>query len=716
MSIEIIYGESRDRMLAAQLAARLQSGEVDGTVYLGYPVLATADDPVYIDALLVSPTHGLVAFQIAEGLPDSDWQPYIDSQDRLYAALESHLGRHTTLRRGRQLAVAIRTATVFPTDISPPTHVEEGSYYCSIGEVTTVVSGLDGLDPDVLIALQAALQRVTTIKPPKRRTEVKREHSRGAILKEIEKHIANLDQWQKQAAIESPDNPQRIRGLAGSGKTIVLALKAAYLHSQQPEWNIAVTFQTRALYQQFEDLITRFCYESTNEPPDFEHLHIIHAWGASGRDGIYKRIAGWVDAPFRDFNYAANTFGRDQAFQGVCQELLLEVLRLKPKPIFDAVLIDEAQDLPPEFFKLVYQMTSEPKRIVWAFDELQNLSESEMPTTHELFGVNPETGQDLVSLAETEGEARRDIVLPVCYRNSPWALATAHAIGFGIYRDDGLVQYFDDADLWQRIGYNIVAGDLRPGSHVELERSARSSPQYFADLLNPDDAVVLKTFDSESDEDTWIAEQIEQNLTIDELEHDDILIVLPDAYTAKRRASRLATILARRDINSHLVGVSSSVDAVFVRDSIAMAQIYRAKGNEAPMVYVLDAQFAVGDTRAVPRRNTIFTAITRSRAWVRICGWGDNMRLVGDEVARVRSNGFRLLFDVPTADELAKMRRIHRDRSDEEVRVLEDAARSLGDLMRLFDTGEITLADLPPRVRTQILRLVTTRDEEGADE
>ena len=717
MSIEIVYGESRDRVLAAQLAGRLQSAEVDGTVYLGYPVLATADDPVSIDALLVSPTHGLVAFQIAEGAPDGPgaWPPYIDSQDRLYAALESHLGRHSTLRRGRQLAFSIRTVTVFPTDIASPDGVEEGSYYCSIAEVPEVIASLDGLESDVMIALQAALQRVTTIKPPKRRAEVRREHSRGAILKEIEKHIANLDQWQKQAAIESPDGPQRIRGLAGSGKTIVLALKAAYLHSQQPDWHIAVTFQSRALYQQFEDLVTRFSYESTNEPPDFEHLHIIHAWGASGRDGVYKRIAGRIDAPFRDFNYAASTFGRDHAFQGACRELLTEVLRLKPDPIFNAVLIDEAQDLPAEFFKLVYQMTSDPKRIVWAYDELQNLSESEMPTTRELFGINSTTGQELVSLAETEGEARRDIVLPVCYRNSPWALATAHAVGFGIYREGGLVQYFDDADLWQRIGYNIVTGDLRPGSHVELARSTRSSPHYFSDLLNPDDAVVLKTFDAESDEDAWIAEQVEQNLTEDELEHDDILVVLPDAYTAKRRAARLATALARRDISSHLVGVSSSVDAIFMKDSIAIAQIYRAKGNEAPMVYVLDAQFAVGATRAIPRRNTIFTAITRSRSWVRICGWGDDMKAVADEVAAAHSNGYRLAFEVPTPNELATIRRIHRDRSDEEVRVLEDAARSITDLMRLVDAGEVTLADLPPKVRTQILRLVSARDDD-ADE
>ena len=36
---------------------------------------------------------------------------------------------------------------------------------------------------------------------------------------------------QGRAVIETVEGVQRIRGLAGSGKTIVLALKAAYLHA-----------------------------------------------------------------------------------------------------------------------------------------------------------------------------------------------------------------------------------------------------------------------------------------------------------------------------------------------------------------------------------------------------------------------------------------------------------------------------------------------------
>lgn len=65
--------------------------------------------------------------------------------------------------------------------------------------------------------------KISSMKPKKKRGGVQRENSYGGIIKKIEAEIANLDEWQKKAAFEIPEGPQRIRGLAGSGKTVVLA-------------------------------------------------------------------------------------------------------------------------------------------------------------------------------------------------------------------------------------------------------------------------------------------------------------------------------------------------------------------------------------------------------------------------------------------------------------------------------------------------------------
>jgi superfamily I DNA and RNA helicase len=715
VALEVVYGEPRNRVLATELARSLREVASDGTVYLGYPVLATADDRVFVDALLVSESHGLAAFQIAEGVPVNadQWTDYVTEQDRLYSVLESHLGRHDALRQGRRLAVPIETVTVFPATVTPPGDVE--GRYVSFDDVPSTVDTFEPLAPELCRALSAALQRVTTIKPTKRRDKVGRSDSRGAILKEIERGIANLDRWQKQAAIESPDGPQRIRGLAGSGKTIVLALKAAYLQAQHPEWRIGVCFFSRALYQQFADLITRFTFEHTNDKPDFEHLQLLHAWGGAGRDGMYRVIARKLDAPIRDFGYARATWGRDGAFRGACAELLQIASASPAEPIFDAVLIDEAQDLPAEFFQLVYRFVKNPKRIVWAYDELQNLSESAMPSTSELFGVDAE-GDSVIRLDNKEGEARRDIVLPICYRNPPWSLATAHAIGFGIYRQGGLVQHFDDVELWDTIGYEAVSGTLRPGRRVDLRRSADSYPEFLPRLLDPVDSIQVKQFANQAEQDEWIANQIAINLSVDELDADDVIIVLPDPITAKKRASRIGAALARHEIETHLVGVNTSADEFWVRDSVAMAHIHRAKGNEGPMVYVVDSQYTEGKINAVTRRNTMFTAITRSRAWVRICGWGDDMSPLVDEIDAVRSRDFHLDFKLPTSSELANLRRVHRERTHQEAATIRRSVRSASELLDALVVGDVESDDLPEDVRAGLLERLRADAEVFDDE
>jgi superfamily I DNA and RNA helicase len=705
MALEVVYGESRNRQAARNLSEELRKVVDSGTVYLGYPVLATADEKVEVDALLVGGEHGLVAFLLAEGTPehDEDWEQLTEEQDRLYAVLESHLGRHEGLRKGRHLAVPIHTATVFPTAAAESRNGGDG-FYAPLESVTEWVETLPPLDPDVERAVHAALQRVTTIKPAKKRPAVEKAASRGAKLKEIERGIANLDRWQKAAAIESPESPQRIRGLAGSGKTVVLSLKAAYWHAQHPEWHIALTFQSRALYQQIDDLVTRFTFEHSSDRPDSSRLKILHSWGSRSRQGVYSMIAEALGETPRDWAYARGKYGMTDAFTGVCQELLAVARNQTVSPIFDAVLIDEAQDLPPEFFQLVYLFTRDPKRIVWGYDELQKLSEAAMPDTKELFGTGP-GGESLVSLEAPTDAPRRDIVLPVCYRNTPWALATAHALGIGVYRDGGLLQHPDEPRLWLDIGYDVVHGELRPGSAVTLKRSQESYPQYFPALLDPKDAVVLKTFADQDKQDAWVAEQIALNLTDDELETDDILIVLPDSYTAKTRAPKLISALRRHAISAHLVGVNSSVDEVFQPESVAIAHIYRAKGNEAPMVYAVDAQRAAQHFNAVTRRNTLFTAITRSRAWVRLTGWGHNMAPIAAEVNTVAAKDFMLSFDVPTAEQLAVLRHIHRDRPPEEEASVKKATRGLAAFLEAVERGELDLSDIPPGLRARFEEL-----------
>ena len=706
--LEVTFGQAKNLLVANDLRIKILSLNLDGSLYIGYPVLATADDSITVDALLISAQHGLVAFQfedhsLADTTGDDHWNLREDRQNQLFIALENSLRRHETLRVGRRLAVGVQTITVMANVESRPENLD--GEYTDLDGLPEVLRDYEPIDQHYFKPLQAALQRVSTIKPAKKRLKVGRPDSKGAVLKLIEREIANLDRWQKRAAIESPEGPQRIRGLAGSGKTIVLALKAAYLHALNPDWTIGVTFWSRSLYQQFEDLVRRFSFEHSNDEPNWQKLRILHAWGSNDREGVYRQCAIHCGLTPRDFLYGRSRYGRDEAFQGVCSELVSKVASFSPEPIYDAMLIDEAQDLPVSFFRIVYKLTRPPKRIIWAFDELQKLSESAMPTVAQQFGKD-DRGEPLVTLVNSDNNPHQDIVLPICYRNTPWALSLAHGLGLGTSRKKGLVQNFEDSSLWEDIGYRVVDGELEEGSDVTLERAPDSYPSYFPSLLTKSDAVRSMVFKDEYEQARVVASNIKLRLDEDELDHDDILIVLPDAFTARRQAAIVMEALASFGINGHLAGVTTSQDELFRPDSIAIANIYRSKGNESPMVYVLNAQICMAGESLTVGRNILFTAITRSKAWVRLSGWGSGMKSLEEEIHSIEENDFRLKFRIPSVEEMEEMRRLHRGvPANREAKKLE-AEKGLRSLVEALEGGEVSFDELPMDLKSAMAKLM----------
>jgi superfamily I DNA and RNA helicase len=349
--LEVVYGQTRKQTIANRVVAALQPLGLDGTVFIGYPVLASADEPISIDALLVCKEHGLVAFVFEPDAPPSAdaaaWQKFQGEQDRVFFALTTSLARHA-LRKGRELAFAVNVVTLFPALVGAPD--------LSNFQVTDISKLPDELRKFVPLPtgyekpLNAALQRVSTLRPPKKRASVTTPNSRGGILRKLEEEIANLDRWQKAATIESPEGPQRIRGIAGSGKTVVLALRRPLIFMRSSLIGISLSPFTPGPYDQFQDLIRRFTFEQTSDEPDWSKLRVMHAWGGADREGVYTDLASASGVNPRDFLYGKTKFGSKGAFAGVRKELLAALAQREIEPLYDVVLIDEAQDLPEAFF------------------------------------------------------------------------------------------------------------------------------------------------------------------------------------------------------------------------------------------------------------------------------------------------------------------------------------------------------------------------------
>lgn len=60
---------------------------------------------------------------------------------------------------------------------------------------------------------------------------------------------------------------------------MILAMKAALAHLDNPEARILVTYYTRSLHDYLARLITRFYRHFGEEDPDWTRIHVHHGWG-----------------------------------------------------------------------------------------------------------------------------------------------------------------------------------------------------------------------------------------------------------------------------------------------------------------------------------------------------------------------------------------------------------------------------------------------------
>ena len=98
--------------------------------------------------------------------------------------------------------------------------------------------------------------------------------TRSDYIKRAMDVVFKLDDEQRKISWQLPEGPQRIRGLAGTGKTVILSLKAAYAHNSERDFRTLVTFHTQSLYNQFERLISKYYAKEARSTPDWSRLHI----------------------------------------------------------------------------------------------------------------------------------------------------------------------------------------------------------------------------------------------------------------------------------------------------------------------------------------------------------------------------------------------------------------------------------------------------------
>ena len=566
-----------------------------------------------------------------------------DYQDTIYTLIESTLKKTPTMVVRRNLICDIFTITISTALIS--FHDENYNICHTIADVLSLIISIEKskntLDEVTLRKINAALQGAYgTVKRERREYYP---GTKSEIINKINDYIESYDDDQFRAIVTDAKGIQRIRGMAGSGKTIIIARKAVQLYIDHPDWNIVVTYSTRSQRNQLYKLIHDYYEKLTDEATiDDSKLRIMHAWGSPSANGLYYEICLHNEIQALSLNDVKNRFHSSKnALSNACGLILSEKKSLKKE--YDCILIDEAQDFKSDFFRLCLRVVKDD-RIVYAYDELQNLGGETMENPKGLFGK----------------EINCDTPLRVCYRNQGKVIVAAHALGMGIYRHNELpIQMPRTLDVWDSIGYNSE-GELKYGNNVTLYRPIETSP----DVIKIDTPVNFIKFDTAEEQFKYIADNIKQNLINDHLLSKDIIIIDLDTFNAE--SNFVALKMNHRDLQFHYAGKANPED-FFRDDSIVYSSIFRAKGNEAYVVYIINAQQVINNIEPITLRNALFTAMTRSKGWVTVVGYGDSMNMLLAEFQQVKENNYKLVFSpYPTEDQLKKIRTYNDDLSKSE--------------------------------------------------
>ena len=635
------HNKLKNDPLAKVLVEKIQSLEIDNSnLYYNFPFYRgeTKEDLIQAHVLLVSLQYGVMFFRCVNNQELYN-EIEMKKMDDLDGHIFSRINKVDELRiKRRELKINV-TPKIFINNDS--INLSEDFINLNLVKQVILNNKKEILTNEEFLLLSSAIEGSIHLRNKKER-EITKELSKGDILNIIQNQHSAFDIEQKKAALNIIDSPQRIRGLAGSGKTIILAMKAALYHLQNPEAEILYTYFTKALYGQIKYLIEKYYRDfSDNREPDFTKINILHGWGGEGLRGVYSDTCqennistiGFLDAkrnePSNPFNY-----------------IFTQLNKIELKEKYDLTLIDEGQDFPSSFYKVCRKITKN-MRIVWAYDDFQNIFDVNIQNEKETFGKD-ENHKYYVDFSRDEN-ILQDIVLHKCYRNPRLALINAFALGLGIYNDK-VLQRLENNNHWTDLGFEVEIGDSSDNCQMIVSRPLENSPIKTNEFFR-EDSIQIEIFDDVNKECEYVCSKIINDIRNENLRPDDISVIGIDNKHIKVYFSIIERILIENNIFSfNLLNASNNNIKYSVENRVTLSTLNRAKGNESGMVYIVGTEYAFLNKDYIIDRNKIFTAITRSKGWVVITGF-EKANQCKKEMDLLKENNYKFIFKQPSERE-----------------------------------------------------------------
>lgn len=633
---------------AKQVVEKFRQSYTDDNVfvYYKYPIYRgdLPDDLIQAHLLVTSPLFGVVyvTCKIGEVVDDAYYE-YLDSLDsNLYKKFISR----AELRKSRRKLKFDVTGII----LSSETKVEKEIQFSTMDDLLEIISEhtldepLSGDDYTLVVSCIDNTTKMITKKQRSVPVSNRGKVTKGEILQRIQQKETCFDVEQRKVAMSCIDSPQRIRGLAGSGKTILLTMKAALYHLSNPNAEILYTYYTKDLYELIWHLIERFYREAAdNHEPNWKKIHIYHAWGGYELGGVYSTACADLGEPMIDFRAAQN---RDplHPFDYVCNSLLTKDVR----PKYDLTLIDEGQDFRSPFYQLCYKLTKD-RRIVWAYDEFQDIFNTNPQDEKATFGKD-ENGEFRIDFSRNENP-NQDITLKCCYRNPRLVLVGAFSLGLGIYYKN-VLQRLESNLHWESLGFKVEKGSCVAGDEMVISRPVENTPSIINEQLGHY-SMQWRACDSMEEECNVVVKLILDDINVEGLLPDDICVICVDQRHISTYYSGIEEQLKNNGIRTFNMLSAPNANRRFSYEGrVTLATLNKAKGNETGMVYIVGADALFRYPNNVITRNKLFTAITRAKGWVTILGTGkDVMKICQQELVSLKNNGYKLVFRQPSEAE-----------------------------------------------------------------
>lgn len=338
--------------------------------------------------------------------------------------------------------------------------------------------------------------------------------------------LRTLDLEQERTAKSIAEGHRVLKGVAGSGKTVVLACRARYLQQLHPDWHILVVCFGIPMAQHIRHLLADS--EQSPSPPvpiDVRHYHqLVTDLTGSSRKLDTESSEEW-DARIGT--------------------LLAETLRSnRCTTRYNAILVDEGQDFAPEWIhSLTALLDPVTDSLLFCLDPAQNIFGRKL--TYKSVGINV--------------QGKRPVILRKSYRNTVEILALARA--------------FSPSDTLSSNDEDEIESILTP---IESDRHG-DQPTILADI-------------PPADQSTFLLDQIEHFVRSGRFSWSDIAVLYATrssdglidsfAHAFRKRFGDERLLWITESRNSKLTFDGSAA-------AVRLCTIQSAKGMEFPVVFLL---------------------------------------------------------------------------------------------------------------------------------